>query len=92
MLPDIDGMQVLRGIREHSDEPAVVILTSVADTKSAIAAVREGADGYIEKQELAVGSDSTTFFFGVQQALEHRTGVQARRAKHARRFLLHGDA
>jgi len=72
ILPDVNGIEVLKSIRQRSDEPAIVILTGVGGVKSAIAAVEHGADGYIEKQEIAMGSDLTEFLHILEQALERR--------------------
>ena len=79
LLPDVDGIQVLRGIREHDDETAVVMLTGMGGIKSATTAVRQGADGYIEKQDLSFGGDFTEFFYALEQALEHRAGLVAQK-------------
>jgi DNA-binding NtrC family response regulator len=53
VLPDMSGIDMLNHIREKDDEVAVMVLTGFGNVKSAISAVREGADGYIEKQALA---------------------------------------
>ncbi|MGQ9600765.1 MAG: response regulator [Anaerolineae bacterium] len=77
LLPDMSGLQVLQCIRERSCECAVVILTAFADVKTALEAVRHGADGYIQKQELAVGGDYGPLFYALEQALQHRLGLLA---------------
>ena len=79
LLPDMNGIEVLECIREVDDETAVVILTGVGGVKSAIAAVQRGADAYVEKQDIAVGSDLAGFFYALEQALEHRAGLVAQR-------------
>ncbi len=79
ILPDMNGIEILDHIRQEDDETTVVILTGVGGVKSAIAAVRRGADAYVEKQDIAVGSDLTGFFYVLEQALEHRAGLVARR-------------
>lgn len=79
LLPDVDGIQVLAGIRERDDETAVVMLTGMGGIKSATTAVRQGADGYIEKQDLSFGGDFTEFFYALEQALEHRAGLVAQK-------------
>jgi len=75
VLPDINGLTVLQRLRKHDDQSAVVILTGEGGVKSAIAAVRDGADGYIEKQALVQGDDYAEFFYGLEQAMEHRAGI-----------------
>jgi len=47
--------------------------------KAAAAAVRLGADGYIEKQDLSIDGDQTEFFYALEQALEHRAGLVAQK-------------
>jgi signal transduction histidine kinase len=79
ILPDMDGIEVLHRLREVDTSTAVVVLTGMGGIKSATAAVREGADGYMEKKDLAVGSDHTEFFYALEQAIEHRTGLVAQR-------------
>jgi signal transduction histidine kinase len=79
ILPDIDGIEVLHRLRTHDDTTAVVVLTGMGGIKSATAAVREGADGYMEKQDLALGGDHAEFFYALEQAMEHRAGIVAQR-------------
>jgi len=79
LLPDMNGIEVLEHIRQEDDETTVVILTGVGGVKSAMAAVRSGADAYVEKQDMAVGSDLTGFFYTLEQAIGHRAGLVAQR-------------
>ncbi len=79
ILPDMNGIEVLERIRQQDDETTVVILTGVGGVKSAITAVRGGADAYVEKQDIAAGSDLTAFFYVLEQALDHRAGLVAQR-------------
>lgn len=78
-LPDTDGIEVLRRIRESDDETPVVMLTGAGGINSATAAVRQGADGYIEKQHLDIASDEGSFLYALRQAVEHRAGHVAQR-------------
>jgi CheY-like chemotaxis protein len=57
ILPDADGIDLLRTIRAVDQSTPIVMLTGMGGVKSATTAVQEGADGYIEKQELAAGAD-----------------------------------
>ncbi len=77
VLPDTNGIDVLKHIRAHNNETAVVILTGLGGIKSATAAIQEGADAYIEKQDIAAGNDLTEFFYVLDQAMERRTGIMA---------------
>ncbi len=79
MLPDLNGLEVLRRIRAGNDRSAVVILTGTGGVKEAIAAISEGADGYVEKQELSIGGDYAEFFYALEQALDHRAGLIAQK-------------
>ena len=47
-LPDLDGLQVLRRLREVSTVP-VVILTARSDERSVVRGLRGGADDYLVK-------------------------------------------
>lgn len=48
MMPNIDGMQVLREIRERSDIP-VLMLTALGDSESELLCLRSGASDFISK-------------------------------------------
>src|SRR5689334_2561591 len=48
-LPDGNGLDVLRKIRERSTRPAVVIVTGHGGEKVAVEALRLGADDYVSK-------------------------------------------
>jgi two-component system, OmpR family, response regulator len=49
MLPDIDGLEVNRRIREHGFRPAVLFLTARDATEDKVAALRSGGDDYVTK-------------------------------------------
>ena len=48
MLPEMDGLQVLRSIREHSEVP-VMMLTAKGDVADKIVGLELGADDYLAK-------------------------------------------
>jgi signal transduction histidine kinase len=79
LLPDTDGIEILRQIRQNDDESAIVMLTGMGGVKSAITAAQYGADGYIEKHDLNVGGDHAEFFYALGQALQRRTGLVAQK-------------
>lgn len=79
LLPDTDGIEILREIRQTNDESAIVMLTGVGGVKSAITAVQYGADGYLEKHDLNVGGDHAEFFYALTQALQRRAGLVAQK-------------
>jgi signal transduction histidine kinase len=77
LLPDADGIDVLRQLREFDTESPVVMLTGMGGIKSATTAVREGADGYMEKNDLISNGDKAEFFYALEQAIERRAGLVA---------------
>ena len=48
-MPRVDGMQVLRAARDLSPETAVIVITAVASTETAVEAMKLGAYDYITK-------------------------------------------
>jgi two-component system, NarL family, response regulator DevR len=49
-LPDLDGIEVCRRIKNEVPSPVVLFLTSYADDKTVLAAIEAGADGYLLKE------------------------------------------
>jgi len=49
MMPRVDGMQVLRRVKETSPETQVIMITAFASTESAVEAMKIGAYDYITK-------------------------------------------
>jgi signal transduction histidine kinase len=78
VLPDTDGFELLRRIREIDPETTIVMLTGSGSVRSATSAVRAGADGYMEKQHLVSGQDEDELLDALVLAREHREGVVAR--------------
>jgi signal transduction histidine kinase len=78
-MPDLNGIQVLEQIRRASQDVVVVMLTSSEDIKKAITTIREGADGYFQKQDLPLEGDKSQFFDALEQARNYRAGIIARR-------------
>lgn len=48
-LPDRNGLDVLRTIRESDRETPIVVITAYASVKGAVDAIRAGAQDYVEK-------------------------------------------
>jgi two-component system, NtrC family, response regulator AtoC len=48
-LPDMDGMDVLRTLRNRHPEVAVIIITGFGQIQSAVEAIKVGATDYLEK-------------------------------------------
>jgi len=67
MLPDMDGMEVLKQIRDRSPQVAIIVLTAYASVENAIDALRLGACDYVTKPFHADVIRST-----VQRAMEGR--------------------
>ncbi len=58
-LPDLDGLEVLRRIREKSPRAVVVIMTAYDDMKTTVEAVKSGAFEYLVKPLDFVALDLT---------------------------------
>ena len=48
-LPDTDGIEILKAIRNISQDTGVIVMTAFAEIKTAVEAMREGAYDYISK-------------------------------------------
>ncbi len=48
-LPDMEGMEVVRAVRESDPEIGVVVVTGLKEVESAVEAMRAGADDYLMK-------------------------------------------
>jgi two-component system sensor histidine kinase/response regulator len=78
LLPDVDGVEVLKTIRATNVTSTVVMVTGYGGIRSAIAAMQLGADGYIEKQDItSTVRDHVEFLYTLEQAMDHRAGVVA---------------
>lgn len=79
ILPDIDGIEVLKQIRDANETSTIVMITGHGGIRSAIAAVQLGADGYIQKHDITTTTrDHVEFLYALQQAMEHRAGIIAK--------------
>ena len=58
LMPQLDGRETLRRLRQRNDWTPVILLTQVSGTAQRIMAIEEGADDYLDKpfdpQELVV--------------------------------------
>ncbi|HEY2734244.1 MAG TPA: EAL domain-containing protein [Polyangiales bacterium] len=73
-MPKVDGMTVLREVRERHQELPVVLVTGVPTTESAIRAVRYRATEYLTKP-----LDPDTFIDAVRRALQMYRLAELRR-------------
>jgi len=72
MLPDVDGLSVLRRIRQEDEETPVVVVTGHGGVRAALAAIRAGADGYVEKEQVTIATTTDEFFHSLEQAIKLR--------------------
>ncbi len=49
IMPEVDGFEVMKYIKENDPNIPVIMITGVGDTESTIKAIQEGAYDYIEK-------------------------------------------
>jgi DNA-binding NarL/FixJ family response regulator len=67
-MPRCDGVEATRRLREQAPQTKVIVLTTYADDRSVLDALRAGARGYLTKD---AGADE------IRQALEQVVGGQA---------------
>lgn len=48
-MPGYTGLDLIKHIRDHDDEPGIIMLTGYGSIDSAVAAIKAGADEYITK-------------------------------------------
>lgn len=65
ILPDINGIELTRLIREKSPDTEIIVMTAYATIKDGVEAIRRGAVDYIEK-----GRDEDEIILKVKQAAE----------------------
>ena len=49
VLPGIDGMEVLRRVRQFNDKIGIIMVTGINDEREAKEALKKGADNYLTK-------------------------------------------
>lgn len=79
LLPGIDGLTVLRYIRESGSQVPIVLLTACSDERTVRKALREGASGYVPKpfriRDLAVACQRFLPATGAERRREPRRSV-----------------
>jgi DNA-binding NtrC family response regulator len=48
-MPDVDGLEVLSGVKEHDDETSVIVMTAYGTVETAVSAMKKGAFDFITK-------------------------------------------
>jgi DNA-binding NtrC family response regulator len=66
-MPDVDGMEVLRYLKEHAPDSICIILTGYGTIKNTVEAIKAGAFDYLTKP---VKLDEIKI--AIERALEHR--------------------
>ena len=67
-LPDINGMEILKTIRQQQSETMVIIMTGFATVENAVEALKIGAYDYLSKP-----FSSDELVIAVNKAIEHKT-------------------
>lgn len=67
-LPDKEGLEVLKAVKEKNPETGVIMMTSYAEISMAVNAIKEGALDYIEKP-----FHPEVILKGINDALAHET-------------------
>lgn len=73
-LPDAQGLEAVRRIRQQNPRTPIVVLTGLSDSAMAIQAVREGAQDYLVKGEANSNALALCLRFAVERY--NGTGVQ----------------
>ncbi len=76
VLPDIDGIALLRQLKVIDDEPEMIVISGVGTITRALEAGQAGAFFFIEKSNLDPA--------GIVSILDRATDLQVERAQHAR--------
>ncbi len=87
-LPDSDGLEAVTALRTRFAEAAIVVLTGLDDDKIAHAAVREGAQDYLVKDDVS----SASLVRSIRYAIERKTSeVLRNRLYHSDRLASVGQ-
>ncbi len=71
VMPEVDGVEVLRYVKEKSPDTSVIIITGYSTIKQAVELVKMGADDYFNKP-----FDNDDMLLVIQKALKHRKFLQ----------------
>jgi Flp pilus assembly CpaE family ATPase len=87
-LPDSQGLDTLRRLREHEPTIPIVVLTGLADEAMAVRAVTQGAQDYLLKGE----TDGSKLARQLRFAIGRQIGALARRLRSAIEWQLRAPA
>lgn len=73
-LPDSRGLATFLQVRAHAAETPVIVLSGLADEKTAVAALRKGAEDYLMKGEANGGHIARTLRHTVEKHHQRTTG------------------
>ena len=68
LMPGLDGIEVLKGIKKMDPQAVIIIITAYASVESAIAAMKMGAYDYIQKP-----FKHDELLLTIERALEHKS-------------------
>ncbi len=77
-LPDIFGLDLVQRIRSKDQETCIVVVTAHGDLESAVEAMRQGADGYVEKDLLTAPNGVVDFLQRLERSMALRSETVAR--------------
>lgn len=80
LLPGIDGLQLLRKLRDASINTPVAVMTSQGDEKIAVEMIKNGAFDYFTKSEISVDKISKVIFSAVRLYNAEQQKARAERA------------
>ena len=71
VMPEVDGIEVLRYVKEKSPDTSVIVITGYSTIKQAVELVKMGADDYFNKP-----FDNDDMLLVIKKALKHRKFLQ----------------
>ncbi|NIA11881.1 MAG: response regulator [Nitrospiraceae bacterium] len=77
-LPDIFGLEMVRRMRSDDQEVCLVVITAHGNLDSAVEALREGADGYVEKDLITAQGGISDFLQRLERSAKLRAETAAR--------------
>ncbi len=75
VMPEVDGVEVLRYVKEKSPDTSVIVITGYSTIKQAVELVKMGADDYFNKP-----FDNDDMLLVIEKALKHRKFLQDSKA------------